>query len=1261
MKRKNHLSERTGRRYDVGTMKMSSDDSTKPVAKTLDAVAKYKHREQNLAHWLFVAACAASGLFLAVLVDWFAVLQHPAARWAGPLIVWSVTGFLAHRAFRFFQSGADRNAAARALDRNQKNSLDQWTTFAALQSDGIGATGSDSMAEAMIRDMAPMCRYIEPAKVDPVPFPRKTLACLIGAIILFITFLGVFSSQGSARLPVRFFAPWAEIPLTRLKETSEPPKAILQGSDILISAEAGGKRPAKIWLEINDSPGAAESTRQLSAAADAAEFSLENVSESIRYRLRGGDAVTPWKDIIVTHRPKLSLVKVTLLDPPYSRRPPKTWNRLPRDLQAVAGSEMLLEFETDLPLAKAELETGVKFKSKVPLEIYSNRFGYQTRLNTDFHFRPVFQSIEGFENKELPVCRVRVIPDRPPEVNLTNQLNNRLLSPHENLEISFHAKDDIGVVSAEAVFAVTDEQGNTREIRVPLDLGKEQGKAEMNITTRLKPGEIGISEKDSVSYSVRVYDGSSQTSAGKKQKSPADPSPKNNMTMRPLQTGKSGQSKSGKIKFSAKEMLNEVEPKEKKLLAIESAFARLKELTKKAGRHTAAAVAPANVPGQRLNTPPLFAEVANARATIKTAELHVADIAKEAVGTPYAFLGIQLQSIIRSYITPADAQLEVSVKNRLRDLAPREAHLKQAENFLYQALTAMESLDSKMTRVRSEVKTDIAMAKMMTMYVAQVEDIPTLLTGGEGTPYRRTPGEVDRAQAEAALKKLDSLKELYRKTAELLEQNPELWKRYMDKSKDEGSVFRDQLEELATRHGFVRSISSQMETGKAPENEVRQLIATHQQQIKAGLVRTLDKSQTWIHSSQIEKPVWLESLEETTYQTLKTGNTDGDGQKYSQDLIRKLDTTIHQLSKAISFTPDQSMTLRLGELKQAKSEAGLVAELTEALHKKQWHKAALYEQANIAHETQQLAGRIELQGAGLSRLGDEVQSLGDTLNTAMNTQLLPALSRSVYHLQEKDLSQAGSAQAAAVESFAACLHLLDQFVNAAIREMDKAAPKASIGGGPKITASTLEELERKLQNEKEMSESFGIPCCRPTNLQVMSDWQRVASCSNPSPSQSPPPPGQNQASNSKPSSSPEKAPEKNDVKGSAAAKQQESEKADDPQESKDSRDGSETAKLARAEAMRQAKTLAAMLSGESTGTTSEDGPPANAVDLPADGIAEIFKAGDSGNDWNRLSSKLSRDILQEKTSTMPEEYRKEIEAYFRNLSKWNTTGKPAKQ
>ena len=64
------------------TMSAETDESTRLVARTLEAVAEYKHRGMNRRNWLLPATCAASGVLIAIVIDWFAAWQFPVARWA---------------------------------------------------------------------------------------------------------------------------------------------------------------------------------------------------------------------------------------------------------------------------------------------------------------------------------------------------------------------------------------------------------------------------------------------------------------------------------------------------------------------------------------------------------------------------------------------------------------------------------------------------------------------------------------------------------------------------------------------------------------------------------------------------------------------------------------------------------------------------------------------------------------------------------------------------------------------------------------------------------------------------------------------------------------------------------------------------------------------------------------------------------------------------------------------------------------------------
>jgi hypothetical protein len=1244
---------------------MDKNTKTKPadparvVGSTLGAVAVIRHRALSTRKILQMAVWLVAGIAVALVVDWFAVWQSPVGRWAGLGLVGLLGGSLAWRIRMFFRRGPDRAAAARALDQLQKNSGDRWVTFASLQTDGAKATGSDGMVKALIEEMAPLCQYVNPATVEPLPSSRRVLISLAGLAFFITSFLAIFYSQGSPRLLARFLLPWARLPLTQVELTSDLPQALLKGSNLEIAALVKGKRPAAVWLEIDDG-------RILPASGENHRFTIENLQNSFRYRVAGGDATTEWQSVLITTRPRLGEVAFTITEPPYSKRPPQVWSHLPELIRVIQGSKLSLRFNSDLPLEKADLEVASHIKRTIPLELAEGCYRYQRELTSDFIFRPVFTSQAGFANLDLPFTTISVVADQPPSVKLTEESGTETLSSQHGLEVAFTARDDIGLAAAEVVFSITNPQGETRTGSRPINLGDRAGQAVIDLKTKVLLDQLDLGPNDKISYAVRVQDNFLQKSS-----SESDPasdatspgSPESEMTKRSLKIGgASAQSESQPLKVASTEMINQIAAKEKKMLSIETAFQQLKVFTASALNQSRGAAAPAAAPGAVVDTSPLHSAVAAARGDIKSAVQSVEEIKNAAPGTPYAFLNIQLQSIIRSNLSEADLKLEGSIKSRLPELPPREMLRQQAEGQLRQALARLASLEGTIFQVRSQVKAGFAMTELMTSYVAQIEDLPTLLGEEEaGTPYQRSPGEVDRAQAEAALRKLESKKELFKKTAELLQQNPELWRRYLDKSKTESKIFRDELESLAHRHQIVKTLTGRIKSGGAAELQTLSLIAAHQKQINSDLLRTLEKAQTWHLQEGLDKPAWLSELETLTYGALKQ-SVDAAAAGQITDFNQKLDLTIRELGEPASG----AAALRFSELNRIRSESGLVAALETALGQKAWREAALLEQANIAHCTQQLAGKIEAEGVNLNSLGPEVADLGNTLNKLMEQTLLPPLLRSVMKLQDTagPVEVALTAQAEAVEGYAQCLSVLDQFVNAAIRELDKTPAQASGGGGPRITANTLEELQRQLARENEISESFGIPCCRPINFQVMSDWDRVSRSSGRSPSPVPSPASQsseNQGTSEKPTApdSTGYSPRSNRVQ---SATQQGTvppladQSAQSSQE-KSTRSTLSMAQLAQEASRQQAESLAAMISSDGSKGEPASTPGQGSGNQPSPGNFETSDYNQplstTGKNWNRLNSTLRPEILQEKTAHLPEEYREAIESYFRSLSKYD--------
>lgn len=1280
-------------------MKTNADDPVVKVTSTLAAVAACKHRSRLRNASLLAAAGISLAWFCVTAVDWFVAWQSGPGRMLGPTLVSLTALVFCWRILRLHRIGPDHEEAARVLDAADHDSRDRWITFASLQREESGATGSPAMRAALVREVAPRCDRIGPASVDPTPWPRFSMGLLSVSLLAALGFFILFLDQGSSRLIPRFLLPWADLPLTRL-DAPAPPDRILKGSALEIEASVIGKKPETVWLEWEESRAEDDSLKRLSTSIENPRFELENLSSDFRYRLLAGDFTGEWQEVGIATRPRLTGVTLKVADPPYSKKPPRSWSRFPSSIRAIRGSELYLDCQSDKTIARAVLEVSGTSPRTLFQDPARKYFGYRLRLNHSLAVQLSFTCNEGYDNSELPVCRIEVVADQPPEVNLTDQTDRNVPTLQHDLQVAFQARDDVGVETAEVIFKIRSPRGEEREVVVPLDLGEQAGNPEVNLKTNLPLSELGLEPGEDLAFSVRVRDNSNQASSERngqnsQGKEGGPDNPPNEMTMRTLPGGgSSAESKSRQLRVTSQELINQVEPREKKLLAVDKVFELLRKHTESALFHTRKAKAPEPVVGRIVDSTPLFRSVELARKDIQIAGDRVSQVSQEAAGTPYAFLSFQMENFLQSYLEPAADRLDDSVRSRLRELPPREAHRLQAENLLQRGLQSLQRLTEVMSEERSKVEAEIAMTELMTMYVAQVEDIPVLMSeGGAGSPYQRTPGEVDRAQAEAALKRLEAKKDLYRKTGELLKEHPELWRRYLDKSQSESSIYRDQLESLGRRHGEVAELTLQVITGDNDDSSLKRLIASHQKNVGTTLLRTLEKAQTWLPESSESAPEWMQQLEGAALQILSESaiqaEATDDREASSHPSTRGIDHAIEALSQLVEQHRGQSdgrfYALRLGELNQARDERDLTKLLLSSLQSGEWRNAALLEQATIAHQTQELAGKIEVSGARLQSLADEVDTHGERFHALMNEDLLPELGRSVRELQpvEGQIQNATSAQAEAKRHFSAAIRALDEFVAAAIREKDKApaVAQAGVAGAPKITAESLEELEAKLEEEQEISESFGIPCCRPTNFQVMSDWQPLASqCQSGSSSPAPSPGRESSPSSDRPT------PPQNQAEAAgndAGEKSSPNEMAEDSTESQSGAQPSSAGtqrsqmdvasleklrELAKEASLHESESLAASLSGSEQKKEPETRVRAVAtVPGPAAGVGtpEVeqgpfsqgqpgpFEAGNASvSDWNRLGSQLQREMLQGNTDTIPEAYRSQIEAHFRRLSRW---------
>jgi hypothetical protein len=249
-------------------------------------------------------------------------------------------------------------------------------------------------------------------------------------------------------------------------------------------------------------------------------------------------------------------------------------------------------------------------------------------------------------------------------------------------------------------------------------------------------------------------------------------------------------------------------------------------------------------------------------------------------------------------------------------------------------------------------------------------------------------------------------------------------------------------------------------------------------------------------------------------------------------------------------------------------------------------KAAEVTQNTLTTETTTLSEKLVATEKQVAQLSDEIAEKAALLNKMVKADIIPTQTASVSEFHNENTPAAGERLDVVVPAFALAETTFDELMRLIIAKLDE-APAPGAPGQPK----SLESLLAMLQDEMKAVEGLGCPC-RPVNVSVMSDWMKPGN--NPGMGQ-----GQAQAK--------------------AAQAQAQQAKAQAEQLEKEAR---ESAKAALAAAKQP--------------LPREDEKPERPTGRAAG--------------WNKIASKLQKDLLQGRDSMPPEQYRAAIESYFKVLS-----------
>lgn len=451
-----------------------------------------------------VVLLAAMGL--AMGIDRWATLYSPTWRSMLTLAALGATGvtlvawILA--AWRYVNR-VDR--VAMDVDRSLPNLEERWSTVAQLTT----PEKTRDVHPAMFRQVAEEANKYSP-DVDPLRVVRLNnftrAAWCLTAVSAILVCAAVMDSHRTSVLFKRFWLPMANISATEINNLSKH-DVVARGESLEIVAELAGSpvKNATLFLAPDGDDEQAITLVPRGDQQNRLTHRVRTVKEPLKYRLRAGDGQTEWQEVAVADRPELGAATLKVTPPEYTQQEPQEFDKLPRRTTALVGSTLEFAFKPRAAVAKMYLD--LMGGEKKPLLVDADGwYRWEVKLSENIELSPILEEEHGLTNRRPPQCSVQARPDKPPVVRILTPNEEIAVRPDDTVPVTFEAKDDVRVGSAELV--VYDEGRPGEQPRVldtlPVPLGDQEGDKEVKATVELDLSKYKVSDGAQLSFAVRV-------------------------------------------------------------------------------------------------------------------------------------------------------------------------------------------------------------------------------------------------------------------------------------------------------------------------------------------------------------------------------------------------------------------------------------------------------------------------------------------------------------------------------------------------------------------------------------------------------------------------------------------------------------------------------------------------------------------------------------------------------------------------------------
>jgi len=496
-----------------------------PIAKTLRRLIR-RVRGVILVRGLAAVIATAIGCILLVMaVDAGFTLFSQASRWVLTLLALGVTAAVAVWLLVIpLAHTITLTGIARSLETRHPELHERLSSAVELltSNDMPEIRGSEVLIAALAEEASRDAGRVQPRLEIPLRKARPFMLAAIGVLVVLGALWAVFPTV-MPRLFTRAIAPFLNLPnISADMLTIEPGDAVLpEGRRMEVHVTVANDAVKRCSLR-RRMPDGTEQGEYMTALPPTKQgyprftMTLPPGSESFRYRVHAGDALSRYYDVTVVPPPMVKRIDAHYAYPAYTRRPAETKTDIPGDIRALAGTDVTVTATLNKRVTKASLRINGREIKKQPVQVATGDDG-ATICRFAVHLKPglrgrwalAMEDQYEFTNTSAE-HRLEALADTPPTVEILDPQDNRLrLKPSDRLPVDYAMTDDFGLAEAEFLVA-TDARKRARvKIPLPKDAAQADGQAEGRSASgqaRLILSQLPLKGAKQFTFRVRVAD-----------------------------------------------------------------------------------------------------------------------------------------------------------------------------------------------------------------------------------------------------------------------------------------------------------------------------------------------------------------------------------------------------------------------------------------------------------------------------------------------------------------------------------------------------------------------------------------------------------------------------------------------------------------------------------------------------------------------------------------------------------------------------------